>query len=236
MKRLREFIDSEAFMAVYFIQFLSFLLMSTSMACSVVKSSPEMVVPPEPVAESPASAKGEQTAIFAGGCFWGLEAVFEHVKGVTDVKSGYSGGEAKTAQYDLVSEGDTGHAESVKVTFDPAKVTYVQLLTVFFSVAHDPTQLNMQGPDHGTQYRSAIFYANEEQKTLALQYIDAINKSKAFPKPVVTQVVPLKAFYAAEDYHQDYLVHHPDQPYIVINDAPKVADLKKRFPDLYVEK
>lgn len=224
-------------MTVYIIQFFSFLLMSTSLACNVVRSSPQVVPMVEPVAQSPASiAKGEQTAVFAGGCFWGLEAVFEHVKGVTDVKSGYSGGEAKTAKYDLVSEGDTGHAESVKVTFDPTKVTYNQLLTVFFSVAHDPTQLNRQSPDSGTQYRSAIFYGNEEQKTLALSYIDSIEKSKALSKPVVTQVVPLKAFYEAEAYHQDYLAHHPDQPYIVINDAPKVADLKKRFPDLYVEK
>ena len=237
MKRLREFIGSEVHMAVYFIQFLSFLLMSTSMACNVVRSSPEVVPVIEPVVESPASAsKGEQTAVFAGGCFWGVDAVFKHVKGVTDVKSGYSGGESKTAQYETVSEGDTGHAESVKVTFDPTKVTYVQLLTVFFSVAHDPTELNMQGPDRGTQYRSAIFYANEEQKNLALQYIEAINKSKALSKPVVTQVVPLKAFYEAEAYHQNYLARHPDQPYIVINDAPKVADLKKRFPDLYAEK
>ena len=223
-------------MTVYIVQFFSILLMSTSLACNVVKSSPEIVVI-EPVVESPATAvKGEQTAIFAGGCFWGVDAVFKRVKGVKDVKSGYSGGEARTAQYEAVSEGDTGHAESVKVTFDPTKVTYVQLLTVFFSVAHDPTQLNFQGPDHGTQYRSAIFYTGEEQKTLALQYIDAIKKSKAFSKPVVTEVVPLKAFYEAEDYHQNYLANHPTQPYIVINDAPKVADLKKRFPDLYVEK
>lgn len=224
-------------MAIYIVQFLSFLLMSTSLACNVVRSSPEVVPVVEPAIESAApTAKGEQTAVFAGGCFWGVDAVFKHVKGVTDVKSGYSGGEAKTATYDQVSDGDTGHAESVKVTFDPTKVTYVQLLTVFFSVAHDPTQLNMQGPDHGTQYRSAIFYSNEEQKKLAQDYIDAINKSKALSKPIVTQVVPLKAFYEAEAYHQNYLALHPDQPYIVINDAPKVADLKARFPQLYVEK
>lgn len=224
-------------MTVYIVQFFSFLLMSTSLACNVVNSSPQVAPVAEPIAESPASiAKGEQTAVFAGGCFWGLDAVFKHVKGVTDVKSGYSGGEAKTAKYDLVSEGDTGHAESVKITFDPGRVTYTQLLTVFFSVAHDPTQLNRQGPDSGTQYRSVIFYGNDEQKNLALAYIDSIEKSKALSKPIVTQVVPLKAFYEAEAYHQDYLAHHPDQPYIVINDAPKVADLKKRFPDLYVEK
>ncbi|HEX3101489.1 MAG TPA: peptide-methionine (S)-S-oxide reductase MsrA, partial [Pyrinomonadaceae bacterium] len=192
-------------MAVYFIQFLSFLLMSTSMACNSVKSSPEIVVPAEPAVESQAPVKGEQVAVFAGGCFWGVDAVFKHVKGVIDVKSGYSGGELENPRYEDVSEGDTGHAESVKVTFDPTKVTYVQLLTVFFSVAHDPTQLNRQGPDTGTQYRSAIFYANKEQKDLAIQYIDAINKSKAFSKPVVTQVVPLKTFYEAEKHHQNYL-------------------------------
>ena len=155
---------------------------------------------------------------------------------MTDVKSGYSGGEAKTATYDQVSDGDTGHAESVQVTFDTTKVTYVQLLTVFFSVAHDPTQLNRQSPDTGTLYRSAIFYTDEDQKKAALDYIDAINKSKALPKPVVTEVVPMKKFYEAEAYHQNYLALHPNEPYIVVNDAPKVADLKKRFPDLYVEK
>lgn len=212
--------------------------MSTSLACNVVKSSPDVTLPVvQPIAEStPAATKGEQTAVFAGGCFWGLEAVFGHVKGVIDVKSGYSGGEANTAQYDLVSDGDTGHAESVKVTFDPAKVTYIQLLTVFFSVAHDPTELNYQGPDHGTQYRSAIFYTDEEQKKSALAYIDAITKSKAFSKPVVTEVVPLKAFYQAEAHHQNYLVLHPKDPYIVYNDIPKVEALKAKFPDLYQEK
>ena len=237
MKRMREFISSEAFMAVYIVQFLSFLLMSTSLACSSAQSAPNVALPVEPKTESPAATpKGEQVAVFAGGCFWGVDAVFKHVKGVKSVVSGYSGGDLKNPSYEQVSEGDTGHAESVQVTFDPTKVTYVQLLTVFFSVAHDPTQLNYQGPDHGTQYRSAIFYANDEQKKLALDYIDAINKSKALSGPVVTQVTPLKAFYPAEDYHQNYLALHPDQPYIVINDAPKVADLKKRFPDLYTEK
>ena len=181
-------------------------------------------------------AAGPQTAVFAGGCFWGVEAVFEHVRGVTDVTSGYAGGEAKTAHYDTVSYGNTGHAESVKVTFDPAKVTYTQLLTVFFSVAHDPTQLNRQGPDSGTQYRSAIFYQDDGQKKLADDYIAAIDKAKAFSKPVVTQVVPLDGFYEAEAYHQDYLAHHPDDLYIVHNDKPKVEALKQKFPDLYVEK
>jgi peptide-methionine (S)-S-oxide reductase len=179
------------------------------------------------------AAKGTQTAVFAGGCFWGVEAVYEHVKGVTDSRSGYSGGGGATANYDAVSEGKTEHAEAVKVTFDPAKVSYTQLLSIFFSVVHDPTQLNRQGPDVGPQYRSAIFYANEEQKKLAEQYIDAINKSKVFDKPVVTQVVPLKQFYDAEAYHQDYLRRNPDNPYIVAHDLPKLAALKEKFKDLY---
>jgi peptide-methionine (S)-S-oxide reductase len=177
----------------------------------------------------------EKTAVFAGGCFWGVEAVFEHVKGVKHVESGYSGGTKATANYDTVSAGRTGHAESVKVTFDPAKVTYQQLLFVFFTVAHDPTQLNMQGPDHGTQYRSAIFYMDDEQKNAATAFIDAINKSGALKKPIVTEVVPLKAFYEAEPEHQDFARLNPDYPYIVINDAPKVAALKTKFPELYVE-
>lgn len=175
----------------------------------------------------------QQAAVFAGGCFWGVEAVFEHVKGVSDVRSGYSGGTLKTAKYDVVSTGTTGHAEAVKILFDPAKVSYQQLLSVFFSVAHDPTQLNFQGPDYGSQYRSAIFYTSIEQKKLALEFIDAINKSKAMPKPVVTEVVPLKAFYEAEAYHQNYLVNNPDEPYIVANDIPKIEALKKKFPELY---
>ena len=212
--------------------------MGTTMACNVVKSSPEIVVPDAPtIAESPASAvKGEQTAVFAGGCFWGVDAVFKHVKGVTGVKSGYAGGTKETANYETVSTGTTGHAESVFVTYDPTKVTYPQLLSVFFSVAHDPTELNFQGPDHGTQYRSAIFYMNDEQKNAAVAYIDTLGKSKTLSKPVVTEVVQFKAFYDAEKYHQDYLKRNPTDRYIVINDAPKVADLKVRFPDLYAEK
>ena len=205
--------------------------------CAIVNSSNEFNnganTAPTPVAETRSTTNGLQTAVFAGGCFWGVEAVFEHVKGVTDVKSGYSGGDAKTANYDKVSEGKTEHAEAVKITFDPTKVTYVQLLTIFFSVAHDPTQLNRQGPDAGTQYRSAIFYADEEQKKLANDYIAATDKAKAFSKPVVTQVVPLNEFYEAEGYHQDYLKHHPNEPYIVINDQPKVEALKAKFPELY---
>lgn len=182
------------------------------------------------------TVKGEQTAVLAGGCFWGLEAVFEHVKGVSDVTSGYSGGKKQMADYETVSTGTTGHAESVKITFDPSQVSYEQLLKVFFSVAHDPTELNRQGPDTGTQYRSAIFYADAEQKQLAEKYIAGLAETKTYPKPIVTQIVPLEAFYLAEDYHQNYLAHHPDQPYIVINDQPKVENLKKQFPDLYFTK
>ena len=216
-------------------------LFTLALACSVASSTPNTVdlrgLEPTPTKETkPAEPKGTQTAVFAGGCFWGVEAVFEHVKGVTDATSGYSGGNAKTAEYETVSGGATGHAESVRVTFDPAKVSYTQLLTIFFSVVHDPTQLNYQGPDHGTQYRSAIFYTDDEQKSLTLAYIDSINKSKVFSKPVVTQVVPFKEFFEAEAYHQDYLARHPNESYIVVNDAPKVAALKKQFPDLYVEK
>ena len=190
-----------------------------------------------PIAEPAGEpAKGTQTAVFAGGCFWGVEAVFENVKGVTDVKSGYSGGDSKSADYDTVSTGDTTHAEAVLVTFDPAKVTYTQLLSVFFSVAHDPTEVNRQGPDTGSQYRSAIFYTDDAQKKAAQAYIDAINASKAFPKPVATQLVPLIKFYEAEEYHQNYLVRNPTQPYIVAHDLPKLAALKEKFPELYKEK
>jgi|SRR5688572_13701273 len=175
----------------------------------------------------------QQTAVFAGGCFWGVEAVFEHIKGVSSVISGYSGGTMKDPSYEAVSAGVTGHAEAVRVTFDPVQVTYAQLLEVFFSVAHDPTQLNRQGPDHGTQYRSAIFYVNNEQARIAREYIATLTRDQVFSRPIVTQLVPLERFYAAEDYHQDYLVHHMTQPYIVINDLPKVENLRKQFPKLY---
>ena len=181
-------------------------------------------------------AAAEQTAVFAGGCFWGVEAVFEHVKGVKSVVSGYAGGTKATANYEMVSSGETGHAEAVKIVFDPAKVTYQQLLYVFFAVAHDPTQLNFQGPDYGPQYRSAIFYANDDQKNLAKAFIAAIDSSKALSAPVVTALEPLKAFYDAEEYHQDYMKKNPNDRYIVVHDKPKVEALKAKFPALYVEK
>lgn len=178
-------------------------------------------------------AGGAQAAVLAGGCFWGVDAVFKHVKGVSTVVSGYSGGDRATASYESVSTGTTGHAEAVSITYDPAKISYGQLLKVFFAVAHDPTELNRQGPDTGTQYRSAIFYANEEQKQVAQAYIDQLNKARVFPAPIVTQVVPLKQFYPAEEYHQNYLARHPYQPYIVINDIPKLEQLQKHFPAIY---
>jgi len=182
----------------------------------------------------PASQKtGDATAVFAGGCFWGVDAVFKHVKGVKNVVSGYAGGSAATAKYMIVGTGATGHAESVEVTYDPSKVTYPELLKIFFSVAHDPTQLNRQGPDVGTQYRSAIFYANPDQKTIAERYIAQLDGAKAFGKPIVTQVTPLDKFYPAEAYHQNYLALHPDQPYIVYNDLPKLAELRKQYPAWY---
>jgi peptide-methionine (S)-S-oxide reductase len=189
---------------------------------------------PAPAADVARAAKpGKETVVFAGGCFWGIQAVFQHVSGVIDATSGYSGGEAKTAEYELVSQGDTGHAESVRVTYDPSKVTYGQLLQVFFSVAHDPTQLNRQGPDEGTQYRSVVFYATPEQKRVTDAYVAQLTQAKAFPARIVTQVVPLQAFYPAEAYHQDYAARHPHDPYIAFNDAPKVAHLHDLFPSLY---
>ena len=194
---------------------------------------PAANIPGPAVDAALATTKGEQTAVVAGGCFWGIQAVYQHVKGVIKATSGYSGGAANTAEYELVSNGDTGHAESVKITYDPSQITYGQLLRVFFSVAHDPTQLNRQGPDTGTQYRSSIFYASDEQKRIAEAYIAQLEKTKVFPRPIVTQVVALKSFYPAEAYHQDYAAHHPDNPYIVYNDAPKVANLRQQFPDLY---
>lgn len=179
------------------------------------------------------AAPAEQTAVFAGGCFWGVDAVFRHVKGVSNVESGYAGGSADTAHYGRVSEGDTGHAESVRVRFDPAQVSYRQLLQVFFGVAHDPTQLDRQGPDVGSQYRSVIFYANAEQQQVARGYIRELNAAHTYSAPIVTQLVPLPPFYAAEDYHQNYLALHPYQPYIVFHDMPKLGRLHQQFPALY---
>jgi peptide-methionine (S)-S-oxide reductase len=173
------------------------------------------------------------TAIFAGGCFWGIEGVFEHVKGVRYAESGYAGGTLASPSYEQVSSGDTGHAESVRVVYDPSQISYGQLLQIFFSVAHDPTQLNRQGPDHGTQYRSAIFYRTPEQRRLAEAYVAQLTAAKTFSRPIVTQIAPLHTFYLAEGYHQDYMAHNPAAYYIVVNDAPKVEHLREQFPTLY---
>lgn len=216
---------------------ISAILVITTMflnSCSMANAS--AVAIPDPKLDAPlAKTKGEQKAVFAGGCFWGVEAVFDHVKGVSKAESGYSGGAAENAQYYTVTSGTTGHAEAVRVTYDPSQITYGQLLKVFFAVAHNPTELNRQGPDVGTQYRSAIFYANEEQKRIAESYIEQLDQVKVFEGKIVTQVVPLAAFYEAEAYHQNYLVNHPDQPYIVNHDMPKLANLRKTLPELYKE-
>jgi len=191
---------------------------------------------PKPAVDAPlASAKAQETAVLSGGCFWGIQAVFQHLKGVTSATSGYSGGAAKTANYEEVSTGETGHAESVKIVFDPSQISYGQILMIFFSVGHNPTELNRQGPDYGTQYRSSIFYSNEGQKKIAEAYINQLNAAKIYSSKIMTQVVPLNGFYPAEGYHQDYLKHHTDNPYIVINDLPKIQNLKKQFPELYRE-
>jgi peptide-methionine (S)-S-oxide reductase len=205
-----------------------------TLACNVASAT--VAIPDPVVDESLGATKGERVAVVAGGCFWGIQAVFEHVKGVIDVKAGYAGGSADTAHYEIVSSGRTGHAESVRIKYDPSQISYGQLLKVFFSVAHDPTELNRQGPDYGTQYRSAIFCSNEEQQRIATAYVDQLNQAKVFGQSIVTVVSVGNSFYEAEAYHQDYAVHHPNEPYIVINDLPKVANLRKQFPNLYVSR
>jgi peptide-methionine (S)-S-oxide reductase len=189
---------------------------------------------PKPTVDAPlAASKSEQTAVLAGGCFWGVQAVFEHLKGVRSVTAGYSGGRVNSPGYELVSSGLTGHAESVSIKFDSSQISYGQILMIFFSVAHDPTQLNRQGPDDGTQYRSAVFYSNDEQQRIAAAYVAQLDAANVYPRKIVTEVVPFKAFFRAEDYHQDYLQTHTDQPYIIYNDLPKLEHLKKQFPEMY---
>ena len=190
-----------------------------------------------PAVNAPRAAAGatSDTAVFAGGCFWGIEAVYEHLVGVTSAESGYAGGSVASPTYEQVSAGSTGHAEAVRVVYDPSRISYGQLLHVFFSVAHDPTQLNRQGPDVGTQYRSALFYRTPEQRRIAEAYVAQLGAAKTFGRPIVTEIVPLRAFYVAEAYHQDYLVNHPNQPYIVIHDKPKLAALRKQFANIYRE-
>jgi len=193
----------------------------------------QAVVIPTPAADEAAAQKSSEVAVLAGGCFWGVQGVFQHVKGVKGAVSGYAGGSRNTAQYEIVGRGDSGHAESVQITFDPRQVSYGRVLQIFFSVAHDPTQLNRQGPDVGTQYRSAIFPANPEQDKIARAYIAQLNEARVFRAAIVTKIEPDRPFFPAEDYHQDFLTRNPRHPYIMINDLPKIEELKKVFPDLY---
>lgn len=219
---------------LHLIPLVAALMLGGLSACRPASAASDAALLPSPTRDMPgAVVPGDQVAVLAGGCFWGVEAVFEHVKGVHNVVAGYSGGKAGTAHYDEVSDGDTGHAESVRVQFDPAQVSYGKLLQIYFSVALDPTELNRQGPDSGTQYRSVIFYGNDQQKQVAAAYIAQLTAAKSFAAPIVTQLVPLQAFYPAEAYHQHYFQLHPDDPYIVYNDAPKVAHLQQLFPALY---
>jgi peptide-methionine (S)-S-oxide reductase len=214
--------------------FLPLLLGVIGISWQLVSCAAEAPVSiPAPAVDNPKTAGALQTAVLSGGCFWGVQGVYEHVRGVQKVLSGYAGGERSTASYETVSTGTTGHAESVQITFDPAKLSYGEILHIFFSVVHDPTELNRQGPDTGTQYRSAIAYGDETQKNIAQAYIAQLNKSGVFKHPIVTKVDPLKAFYPAEGYHQDYLIHNPTDPYIAYNDIPKVENLKRVFPDFY---
>jgi len=199
----------------------------------VAVAAKEVVVIPPPAVDTPKAAGPMQTAVLAGGCFWGVQAVFQRLKGVQQAVSGYSGGQADTADYETVSSGRTGHAEAVRITFDPKEVTYGEILQVFFSVVHDPTQLNRQGPDIGTQYRSAIFHTDEQQKEIATAYIAQLQKTGSFGRPIVTRVDPMRGFYPAEAYHQDFLLKNPTHPYIVINDLPKVRNFQTTFPALY---
>ena len=206
-----------------------------TLACGI--ASAHAVALPNPALDTPlAHSASSESITLAGGCFWGVQAVFEHMKGVTKAVSGYAGGDADSAHYDIVSTGTTGHAESVQVTYDPSQITLGQILKIYFAVAHDPTELNRQGPDRGTQYRSAIFYATPQQKEIATAYIEQLRQAHVFSDAIVTKLEPLQGFYPAEDYHQDYAQLHPDNPYIAINDLPKVAALEKQYPQLYVKK
>jgi peptide-methionine (S)-S-oxide reductase len=216
-------------------RFILSLAFAFSILACVAVAAPGKTIPPAKVDAPHAVAGGKETAVFAGGCFWGTQAVFERVKGVIKTTVGYAGGAAATATYDQVVTETTGHAESVEVIYDPSRITYGQLLRVFFSVAHDPTQLNRQGPDVGTSYRSAIFYTNDEQKRIAAAYIAQLDAAKVFPDRIVTELTPLKGFYRAEDYHQDYALKNPTSSYIQICDLPKISALKQQFPELFVD-
>lgn len=210
------------------------LAAAVALASSLGDRSARLAGPiPDPSLNLPLAASVPQKAVFAGGCFWGMEGVFEHLKGVSAVMTGYAGGDAATATYDQVSSGDTAHAESVEVTYDPAKISYGELLKIYFAVAHDPTQLNRQGPDVGPQYRSEIFFADSQQQQVAEAYIQQLNAAKAFAQPIVTQIAPLDRFYAAESYHQDFIDRNPLKPYVVIHDLPQIRQLQAEFPDMY---
>ena len=211
------------------------LVFALSIFADVAVAVPRQPIPPAKVDAPLAVAAGKETAVFAGGCFWGTQAVFERVKGVIETAAGYAGGSARTATYDQVLTETTGHAESVRVVYDPSRITYGQLLRIFFSVAHDPTELNRQGPDVGASYRSAIFYTNEEQNRIATAYVAQLDTAKVFPKRIVTEITPLKGFYRAEEYHQDYALKNPTNPYIQICDLPKIRALKEQFPELFVD-
>jgi len=211
------------------------LVFAFSISADVAVAVPRQPIPPAKVDAPLAVAAGKETAVFAGGCFWGTQAVFERVKGVIETTAGFAGGSARTATYDQVITETTGHAESVEVVYDPSRITYGQLLRIFFSVAHDPTELNRQGPDVGTSYRSAIFYTNDEQKRIATAYIAQLDTAKVFPKRIVTEITPLKGFYRAEEYHQDYALKNPTSAYIQICDLPKIKALKQQFPELFVD-
>jgi peptide-methionine (S)-S-oxide reductase len=214
--------------------FAGFAFAFSILGCAAI-AAPKQPIPPAKEDVPLASAQGQATAVFAGGCFWGTQAVFERLKGVTKTTVGYAGGAASTATYDQVTTETTGHAESVEVVYDPSRITYGQLLRIFFSVAHDPTQLNRQGPDVGTSYRSAIFYTNEEQKRIASAYVAQLDAAKVFPAKIVTEITPLKGFFRGEEYHQDYALKNPDNPYIQICDLPKISALKQQFPELFVD-
>ncbi len=215
---------------------LSALLAALALpACAPLYGAEQAVSLPPPATDAPKAAGTSQIAVLAAGCFWGVQGVYEHVRGVTKVVSGYAGGSGATAQYETVGRGNTGHAESVQITFDPAQISYGEILRIAFSVVHDPTELDRQGPDYGSQYRSAIFFADESQKQIAQSYIEQLNAQHAFGKPIVTRLEPLKGFYPAESYHQDFLVRHPTHPYIAYNDLPKVENLKRIFPEVYRE-
>jgi peptide-methionine (S)-S-oxide reductase len=207
----------------------------TGLAGRLVAAAETAAVIPAPAADATPATAGLQTAVLAGGCFWGVQAVYQHTKGVTKALSGYAGGQKDAAHYEMVGTGRTGHAESVSITYDPQQISYGKILQIYFSVAHNPTELNRQGPDFGTQYRSAIFYADEEQKRIASAYIAQLQQAHVFASPIVTKLESLSGFYPAEDYHQDFLVLHPSYPYIVFNDLPKLDDLKRLFPDYYRE-